>query len=257
MTVQTILLLILLIGMIAVGGWKGFKSFIGLLSNFFILFFALIIMAVGVNPIVVTLVLSIAITSITLFFTSGFNEKTIAACVAVLLTVVITLFLTLHMGNAAQIQGFSPEQYESFSSFSFGNTLDFKKIIVCEMIIGLLGAVIDVAISITSPLQEIYQHQSTMSRKALFRSGMEIGSDILGTMTNTLLFAYLGGFITLILWFVQFNYAFAHIINSKVFCSEVFQILSSGIGILLVIPLSAWCMAYMLIPQQWRQVGGK
>ena len=71
-------------------------------------------------------------------------------------------------------------------------------------------------------------------------SGINIGKDILGTMTNTLLFAFISGFMTLIIWYNKFNYSISDILNNKVFGSEILQILCSGIGIILTIPITAF-----------------
>ena len=75
---------------------------------------------------------------------------------------------------------------------------------------------------------------------------MNIGKDILGTTTNTLLFAYIGGFMTLVIWFRAYDYSISQIINSKVFCQEFLQIVSSGTGCVLMIPIAAFYMSVVL-----------
>ena len=94
------------------------------------------------------------------------------------------------------------------------------RIIICEILLGLLGAIIDVSMSISSSMCEIHLNNSKMTKLALFKSGISIGNDILGTMTNTLLFAYISGFMTLIIWFRLLDYSFETIINAKVFVQK-------------------------------------
>jgi uncharacterized membrane protein len=101
-----------------------------------------------------------------------------------------------------------------------------------------LCAIIDVAISISSAMNEIYINNLSITRTELVMSGLRIGRDVLGTMTNTLLFAFIGGFIPLSIYFGCRNYSIADILNKKVFCAEVFQILCGGIGIALIIPVT-------------------
>ncbi|NYC47782.1 putative membrane protein [Clostridium beijerinckii] len=121
------------------------------------------------------------------------------------------------MSMNAQIQGFSNEQAETVAFLSLYVQLNFSKIVICEILIGLLGAIIDVSISISSSMNEIYKNDPMSSKNSLFKSGMNIGKDILGTMTNTLLFAYISGFMTLIIYFNELNYPISTIINEKVF----------------------------------------
>lgn len=225
--------------MIAVGGKRGAKSFFTLIVNFVTLFIMLGIMTIGVDPLKVTVIGCIIITSITLFYINGFSKKTVSSLFSVIIVVLINILLTFKMATAANLQGFSWEQAESISGMSTYIQLNFSTIVMCEILIGLLGAIIDVSISISSSMNELFGNNPSIPKKALLKSGINIGKDILGTMTNTLLFAYIGGFMTLIIWFYDLHYTASDIINAKVFCAEIFQILSSGIGIILIIPITA------------------
>jgi uncharacterized membrane protein len=109
-----------------------------------------------------------------------------------------------------------------------------------------LCAIIDVAISISSAMNEIYINNLSITRTKLVMSGLRIGRDVLGTMTNTLLFAFIGGFIPLSIYFSCRNYSIADILNKKIFCAEVFQILCGGIGIALIIPVTVLITSRLL-----------
>ena len=239
MSVPIVLLIILFVLMTVIGGKRGARSFFTLIVNFITLFVMLGIMTVGVDPVKVTVLGCIVITSTTLFYINGFNKKTLASLLSVIVVVLITILLTFRMAAGANIQGFSWEQAESISGLSTYIRLDFTRVVMCEILIGLLGAIIDVSISISSSMNELINNNTSVSKTVLLKSGINIGKDILGTMTNTLLFAYIGGFMTLIIWFYDLHYTASDIINAKIFCGEVFQILSSGIGIILIIPITA------------------
>lgn len=240
MNIILILLVILLILMAAVGGGRGIQSFFTLILNFGTLFFMLILIGAKIDPIKVTFIGAMIISFFSLFFINGFNKKTFASLLSVIAVILIVMLATYKMGINAQIQGFSNEQIDLVSFYSLYVQIDFSKIVVCEILIGLLGAIIDVSISISSAMNEIYKNNSLISKHELFKSGMNIGKDILGTMTNALFFAYISGFMTLMIYFNQLNYSFATIINAKVFCSEVFQSMCCGIGIILIIPITAF-----------------
>lgn len=246
MNVALVLLIILLILMIVVGGQRGFQSFFTLFFNFIILFFMLILIGAKLDPIKVTVFGCIIISCITLFFINGFNIKTVSSLLSVVIVVLLTMLMTYKIGNNAKIQGFGSEQSETISYLSLYVQMDFAKIVICQVLIGLLGAIIDVSISISSSMYEIYKNDSSVTKGNILKSGMNIGKDILGTMTNTLLFAYIGGFMTLIIYFNELHYSLADILNAKVFCAEVFQILCGGIGIILIIPITAFITSRIL-----------
>ena len=246
MNISLLLLLILLILMVVVGGKRGAKSFFTLIFNFLILFFMLILIAAKFDPIKITFIGSIIISYITLFYINGINKKTVSALISVALVVLLTMLITYKIGTDAKIQGFANEQTETIAYLSLYVQLNFSKIVICQVLLGLLGAIIDVSISIASSMNELHKNDAFISPNALFKSGLNIGRDILGTMTNTLLFAYIGGFMTLIIYFNELHYSMSDIINSKVFCAEVFQILCGGIGIILIIPVTAFVASKVL-----------
>lgn len=246
MSVPFLLTVILLILMVIVGGKKGAKSFFNLFLNFIMILFMLILMQMGLDTIKVTIVFSVIITSFTLFYISGVNKKTVCSLLSVMLAILITVLMIYNIGIRSKVQGFGFEQVESVAYLSLYIKLDFTKLVICEIIIGLLGAVIDVSISISSSLNELYENNSSISRKDLAKSGMNIGRDILGTMTNTLFFAYVSEFMTLLIYFDELHYSISDIINTKIFCGDVFQVLTSGIGVILIIPITSYIMSFFL-----------
>lgn len=246
MNIILILLIVLLVLMTVVGGKRGLQSFLTLVLNFFTLFFILILIGAKIDPIKVTFIGAMIISFFSLFFLNGFNKKTLSSLISVILVIILVMLITYKMGINAQIQGFSNEQIDLVSFYSLYVQIDFSKIVICGILIGLLGAVIDVSISISSSMNEIYNSNTLITAHELFKSGMNIGKDILGTMTNTLFFAYISGFMTLMIYFKQLNYSLSTIMNAKVFCSEVFQSMCCGIGIILIIPITAFITSKLL-----------
>ena len=110
----------------------------------------------------------------------------------------------------------------------------------CVIIIGLIGNIIDTSIAISSALFEVKENNPKLKLKELFTSGMNIGKDILGTTTNTLFFAFLGSYMTLLIFYSDYQYGLATIINNKIFVSEIVRIMLSGIASFLIIPTSSY-----------------
>lgn len=146
------------------------------------------------------------------------------------------------------IQGFGEEEMDEISViFSLYPGLDFVKISAAVIIMSTIGAVTDIAISITSPMQEIFNQHPSIKKKELFTSGLSIGKDILGSNTNTLFFAFIGGYMALLIWYKDLSYSFGDIVNSKIFSAEMITIFCAGIGIALVIPIASLINAHYLI----------
>lgn len=246
MSVTVVLLLLLLCLMVMIGENRGLKSFFILLLNLCTFFIMLKAITAGIDPIKATIAGCIILSSITLFFINGFNKKTLASFISVIIVVLITILLTYKIGTDAKLQGFSIENSGGATHLSYYVHVNFSSLVTCEILIGLLGAIIDVSISISSSMNEIFKNNNLIKKQDLLMSGINIGRDILGTMTNTLLFAYLSGFLTLLIWLNLIKYPISELINSKLFCPEVFQLICSGIGIILIIPVTAAVSSLLL-----------
>ncbi|MFB5281046.1 YibE/F family protein [Peribacillus sp. Hz7] len=248
MNVLVLLAAILFILMILIGGKKGARSFFSLFLNFVVLLLTILFMTdPNADPIILTLIACAVISFINLFYINEMNSKTITAFISTIITIVILLFFIDMVTRNAMIQGFGEEEIEELSIFSLYIGVDFVKIGASVIIMSTIGAITDVAISITSPMREIFNHNPLISRKDLFTSGLSIGKDILGTNTNTLFFAFFGGYLGLLIWFKHLSYSVGEIVNSKVFSAEMISIFCAGIGIALIIPIASWINAYFLV----------
>ncbi len=248
MNVLVLLSIILSILMIWIGGKKGARSFISLFINFGIVFLTVLFMTdPHVNPIILTIIACAAISCINLFYINEVNSKTITAFISTVITITVLIFFIYLITKKAMIQGFGEEEIDELSVFSRYLGIDFVKVAAAVIIMSTIGAITDVAISITSPMWEIFNQHPSISRKSLFTSGLTIGKDILGSNTNTLFFAFIGGYLALLIWFKDLSYSFGEIVNSKIFSAEMIMILCAGIGIALIIPISAWINAIYLI----------
>src|SRR5699024_2494156 len=124
------------------------------------------------------------------------------------------------------------------------------------IIMSTLCAIIDVTMSITSTMLDIFHHNTHIQRKALFKSGLSIVKDILGSNANTLFFAFIGSYLALLIWFKDLSYSLLEIINSQIFTAETLTIFSAGFGIALVIPVAAFLNAYYLTKSKKEKADG-
>ncbi len=234
LTVSFILLLII------IGGLKGLKSVITLTITAFAVVKILIPMILkGYNPIILSILICIGIIVITLFIVSGINKKTISSIIGTSGGVLVAGIITLIVGSASNLTGLGNEEAQMLMFIPQGTDFDFRGILFAGIIIGALGAVMDVSMSISSAMSEVESVNPSISTKDLIKSGMNVGKDIMGTMSNTLILAYTGGAIQLMILFLAYDISFVEIINRDMIASEVLRALAGSIGLILSIPLTA------------------
>lgn len=250
MSVLVCLLIILLILMRIIGGDKGFKSFFSLFLNIGVIFISVILMSFNLSPILVTLCASLLISSVNLFYINDINQKTLVAFIATFVTLILIVAFIFIIVKKTMIQGLGEEEIVEMDMYSLHLGIDFITITICTIIMGSIGAMNDTAISISSTMNELRYRNPEMSQGQLFRSGMNVGRDVLGTTTNTLFFAFIGGSLALMVWLKDLNYSLVETLNSKVFNGEVLAILLSGIGVTLIIPVTAWLMLKITLKEK-------
>lgn len=245
-----ILMFILFILMLYIDKNRGIKLFISFIINFIILMVIFYLIAIGINPIIVSLVGCLIIARVVLYYVNGENIKTRVSFISIVIVLIILVLLIFGITYLSRIAGFGYEYYEEINMFSYDVHIDFTNISISLILISLIGATIDSSIAISSALYEVYINNKYLSRDELFMSGITIGRDILCTTTNTLLFAFLGDFMTLVIWFSSLHYSFLGVINSKSFALEFIKILFSASGCVLVIPITAYITSSYLVKKK-------
>ena len=235
-----ILIILLFLLMIYIDIKRGIKLFLSIIFNFIILMIIFYLIALGLNPIICSLIGCFIISYIILYYVNEKNIKTESSLKSVIIVLIILSFLIFFVTKISRIAGFGYESYEEINMFSYDVKIDFTNIAISMILISLIGATVDSSIAISSALYEVYDNNKNLSKKELFLSGMNIGKDILCTTNNTLMFAFLGEFMTLLIWFYKGDYSFLEIVNAKTFVSEMIKILFSALGCIIVIPITAY-----------------
>lgn len=233
--------------LLIVGKKQGLFSFISLIINAVLLSFALeiyihtsdqsLLWICGISVVLFTV--------ISLLFANGLNDKTYAAIVATLLGTFISLLIAYLVLLVTGERGLRYEEMQFI-------TRPYRLVFMAGLFLGSLGAVMDVAITMSSSIFGLYEKNNNISVKAMITSGMEIGKDIMGTMTNILFFAYVSGSIpTLILYFknaAPFGYTV-----SLTLSLELARALAGGIGIVLTIPIGLYTTIFFVNRKRARQ----
>ncbi len=250
-----ILLILVFLGCIVlIGGIKGLKSLLALSVTLSIIVLVMIPMLLqGINPILASIFVCTIATIITFFIIAGINRKTIAATLGTSGGLILGGLIAYVFGILARLSGFSSPDASMLLYLPGAPTFDYRGLLFAGIIIGALGAAMDVAISIASSLTELKKENPNISNKNMIKAGFNIGRDIMGTMINTLVLAYVGSAITMLLLLVGFGTSLFHLINLDFFATEVVRAIAGSVGLLFAIPLTI--MAFVMLP--WKQEGGK
>ncbi len=226
---------------VLVGGRTGLKSLIGLVFTAVCLFVILIPLLLKGAPTVLTTFLVcayIAVVSFTVL--GGVHRKTVSAFLGTMAGVFLAMVFGLAVQHFAKIDGLRLDNAEALVQMRrFGSPLRLKGLLIAGVLISALGAVMDVAMSISSSLEEVHAANPDLSGKELFRSGMNIGHDMAGTMTNTLILAFLGSAFSGIIFLYAQGLTFYRLFSMPFVGLETISGLASSIGMILAIPLTA------------------
>jgi uncharacterized membrane protein len=234
------LLIAFCLSLLIVGGLRGIKAIITLtITALAVVKILLPLLLEGYDPILVSVLTCAAVIIITLLILCGFKRKTYSAIIGTLGGVVIAGIIALIIGYLAKLTGLGNEEARMLMFIPQEIPFNFKGLLFAGIIIGSLGAVMDVSMSIASAMHEIEVNNPQIETKNLIKSGINVGRDIMGTMSNTLILAYAGGSLHLMLLFIAYNYTFTEIINLDMIATEIIRALAGSIGLILTIPLTA------------------
>ena len=227
--------------------FRGLKAIISLFST--ILFFIFLIVPMiteGFSPILAAVLLGVFSTILTFYSIGGFNKKIIAALAGTLGGIIVAAILSSIFVRLTSLTGYVDADAMNYSSLFEG--IDLRKLISAGIIIGSLGAIMDNSVSISSALFEVVSHSENISRKKIFFSGINIGKDVMGTMVNTLVLAYLGSSLFTIMLFYkqQAEFPLIRILNSEFIVVEILRALCGSIGILVTVPITSIASAFLL-----------
>ncbi|WP_412922724.1 YibE/F family protein [Mesobacillus foraminis] len=226
--------------LLAVGGKQGLFSVISLAVNAILLSYALDVYLVtsGTSLIWICGISAVLFTMISLLLVNGFNEKTYAAIIATILGTLSSLAVTYLVMWATAEKGLRYEEMQFL-------TRPPQIVFMAGVLIGSLGAVMDVAITMSSSIFGLYEKNHTIPIKALKTSGMDIGRDIMGTMTNILFFAYISGSIPMLILYLKNSTPLGYTLSMNL-SLELARALAGGIGIVLTIPIGLYISIFFV-----------
>lgn len=194
----------------------------------------------GYSPILFAVITCIFSTIVTTFLIGGISKKSLIAILGTTSGVLVSGILSFSFANIMRLTGYDDPEILSYANLI--SNINLKELVSAGIIIGSLGAVMDVAVSISSSIDELYKNSLSIDSKSLFISSMNIGKDIIGTMINTLILAYIGSsMLTILLVYLQSSqYPAIRVLNYENIAVEILRAVCGSIGILVSVPLTSY-----------------
>ena len=241
-----------------VGGKQGIKGALGLVFTFFcILFVYLPLVYRGLSPFWVSVFICVITTLVTMYLIGGPTRKTLVATGGTVAGVVIAGISATIFSMATGITGWNVSDIESLLTLSSTSGVQVGGLLFSGLLISSLGAVMDVAMSIGSAIAEIHAQNPALSRGELFKAGMHVGRDMMGTDSNTLILAFAGGSISMLVLDYAYSLPYQQIINSNNIGIAIMQGLSGSFGVILSVPATvAIATVLYTLPARSRAAAG-
>ncbi len=233
-----LLSIIFILLLIAITRWRGFTAILGMLFTFFIVFvFILPRLLVGDNPLLIATLASLIIIPISFYLAHGLNKKTTIAIISSIISLIITALLASIFTQLAHLTGLSTEEAGMLSIDQ--SNLNMKGILLAGIVIGALGVLDDITISQAAIVDELARTANLTKVKDLYSRSMVIGKDHITSMVNTLVLAYAGASLPLLLIFTHNPHPLLEIINYELMAEEIVRTLIGSIGLVIAVPITS------------------
>lgn len=238
------------------GGRKGFRTLLSLLFCIGAIFYVFVpAILAGRNIYFWTFLTCTMIVGVNLLLVNGAGKKTLATALGCLGGVLVATCCSLAADSFLHLTGIIDEDSIYLLYLNKDNPIDLRAIVFSAILIGALGAIMDVAMDIASALHEMKSSNRNLSSYSLWQAGNSIGRDIFGMMSNTLVLAYIGGSLTLVLLYASFTPSWSALLNREMVVVEVLQAIIGSFGILFAIPFTSFVCAVLYSLRRRRRGG--
>ena len=228
--------------------WKGLRSLIGMAFTFFVLVeFLMPRILDGDNPVLVSLIAAFLIFGVTLFLVHGIGRMTVAAVSGTTMSLVLTAILAVLFVTLTQLTGLGSEEAGYLQAPIGGGTIDPRGLLLGGIIIGALGVLDDVTVSQSSTVFELRKANPAYTMQRLFTSGINVGRDHIATTVNTLVLAYVGAALPLLLLFTRTDQPFMLILNREEVTEEIVRTLVGTIGLVTAVPFTTFVASWLAV----------
>ncbi|NMC84386.1 MAG: YibE/F family protein [Anaerolineaceae bacterium] len=247
--VLLLLLFVFVLAVLAMGRWKGFGSLVSLcFSMFIILAYIIPHVLAGDDPVQVSLIGSGILLGVSLYMTYGWNLKTHASVISMVITLLITGLLTALFVDMAHLTGYGDENALYLIQLS-SVQINPQGLLLGGMIIGTLGILDDLVTSQSAAVVEIHGANPTLNFKQTFLRAIHIGQDHVAATVNTLVLSYTGASLPLLLVFTLAQGSFQYLVNTEMLAEEIVRTLVGSLGLVAAVPISTLVATFIITKQ--------
>ena len=255
-----ILLIAFIVSMLIMGRWKGLGSLVSLgVSMMMIIGYVIPHILAGEDPVKVSLIGSVILLAATLYLTYGWNLKTHASVASIMVSLLITGALSVFFVYLTRLTGYGDENATYLMQFS-SVPIDPRGLLLGGMIIGSLGVLDDLVTSQSAAVVEIHDANPSLGFRRTLQKAMRIGQDHVAATVNTLVLAYTGAALPLLLIFTLGNGSYSYFINSEFLAEEIVRTLVGSLGLIAAVPISTFLATVIILYQErfgrWRPLLG-
>jgi len=232
--------ILLVVSLLIFGRRKGFNTILSLVftcAAIFTVFIPSILS--GHNIYICAILVCLYAIMMTFLIVNGLNKKTWAAAAGSFGGIAVSGLLIFIMDRVLSLTGIVDDDSLFLTYLPTEMPIDLNAIIFAAIIIGAMGAIMDVSMSISSSLWEVKEEARDATRDSLFKSGINIGRDIMGTMSNTLILAYIGSSLSVVLLLSVYSTSLLYLLNREMIVVEILKALVGSFGILVTMPLTS------------------
>lgn len=232
-----VLFALFVISIVALGGWQGVRALLALAGSFFAIIYVLMPgLLGGWNPLLASVLVAAGILFAAIFFTHGFNRESVVAYAGTMLAVFLTSIFALFAVHSSDLSGFAAEE-SIYLNFNTQGTLDFTGLLLGAIVIGILGVLDDIAVTQAAVVTELYRGNAKIKPREVYVRALRVGREHVGALVNTLVLAYTGASLPLLLYFYTSPVSFWALINSELFATEIVRTIIGSIGLVMTVPI--------------------
>ena len=236
------LIVLFLLILTVVGGKKGAMAFLGLAYTFTVICFVLIPLAFkGINPVWATVAVLAVTTTFAFILIGGFTKKTLAAVLGSMCGVLFAALLGEAASRIGSLTIYQTDEAEALLLLLSSYPIKLRGLFTSAILISAIGAVMDISMSVASSMSEIVALNPGIDFSKLLKSGMNVGRDAMGTMANTLVLAYAGSSLNMMVLIYSYGVSLNQLINTDFVAIELIMAISGSVGIIMTVP----CVAFI------------
>ncbi|MFP4022377.1 MAG: YibE/F family protein [Candidatus Paceibacterota bacterium] len=226
--------------------WKGIRSILSLVISLAIILFLLLPKLLeGAPPVFTSVLFASLIVASAMYITHGFNRVTHAAFLGTVITLIFTGLLSYLSVTTGKLSGLSSDE-ALFLNLETGGLLDMSGLLLGAIIIGILGILDDVSITQAATMRELYRVNPQLDIKTAYQRAHSVGREHIVSLINTLVLAYAGASLPLLLLVTQSQQGFLNLINMEIFATEITRTLVGSIGLIMAVPITTVIAAFLL-----------